>query len=172
MINAYHKYILHPFWNILNGLKNIIRWTPIIWYDRDWDFDYTLRILITKLEFQKNTLLKNSLEEDDSLLEKIDDMDEVIELLLDVSDQSVYEDPAYTEYTDKWGHPDYYFIPSESNPGSFEMKDRLEERYTEEQLEQRSNDLKFLLEEAHNERVSDYKKALSIIRKKSDGWWY
>ena len=36
----------------MRRIKNLIRWIPIIWKDRDWDFYFTYEILKKKLEFQ------------------------------------------------------------------------------------------------------------------------
>lgn len=38
--------------DIYRSIKNIIRWFPIIWKDRDWDGSYIYTILQTKLKFQ------------------------------------------------------------------------------------------------------------------------
>jgi len=31
--------------NLYCGIKNIIRWTPVIWNDEDWDWEYLANIL-------------------------------------------------------------------------------------------------------------------------------
>ena len=36
----------------INSVKNIIRWFPIIWKDRDWDGWYIYTILETKIKHQ------------------------------------------------------------------------------------------------------------------------
>lgn len=41
----YHK-------NFIWGIKNLIKWFPVIWRDRDWDFNYIYKILQFKLEQQ------------------------------------------------------------------------------------------------------------------------
>jgi hypothetical protein len=38
--------------NIIRGIKNLWRWFPIIWKDRDWDDYYIWEILKTKLKHQ------------------------------------------------------------------------------------------------------------------------
>lgn len=50
--------ILH--WRIrsfLTGCKNVIRWSPTIFKDRDWDGHYILKILQKKIEFQRKELV-------------------------------------------------------------------------------------------------------------------
>lgn len=35
--------------NFKQGIKNIIKWTPLIWNDRDYDWNYLMRMLEKKL---------------------------------------------------------------------------------------------------------------------------
>jgi hypothetical protein len=51
------KYIIP---NIIDGIKNIIKWFPIIWKDRDYDHSYIFDILKNKLSNQKNYLFKRN----------------------------------------------------------------------------------------------------------------
>ena len=39
-------------------IKNIVRWIPVLWKDRDWDYWHTLEILKTKLKFQSEYFRK------------------------------------------------------------------------------------------------------------------
>ena len=41
----------------LEGVKNIIRWIPTLYHDRDWDGVYILKILQKKIEFQRKELV-------------------------------------------------------------------------------------------------------------------
>ena len=38
--------------NFISGIKNLIRWFPIIWKDRDWDDRFIWQIMIQKIKFQ------------------------------------------------------------------------------------------------------------------------
>lgn len=42
--------ISHWWYCLVRGTKNCIKWFPIIWNDRDWDWEYLVRILKKKLE--------------------------------------------------------------------------------------------------------------------------
>jgi hypothetical protein len=44
-------------------IKNIIRWIPILWKDRDWDYWHTFEILKTKLKFQSEHFRKHGYHE-------------------------------------------------------------------------------------------------------------
>lgn len=41
----------------LTGVKNILKWMPTIYHDRDWDGDFILKILQKKIEFQRKELV-------------------------------------------------------------------------------------------------------------------
>ncbi len=40
-------------------VKHIIRWIPVLWKDRDWDYYYIFEILKTKLKFQSEHFRKH-----------------------------------------------------------------------------------------------------------------
>ena len=41
----YHK-------DFTSGIRNLIRWFPVIWKDRDWDDHFIWQLMIQKLKFQ------------------------------------------------------------------------------------------------------------------------
>jgi len=45
--------------DIVQGIENLIRWFPIVWKDRDWDSDFTWKMISQKLENQANYLTLN-----------------------------------------------------------------------------------------------------------------
>lgn len=46
------KYFRYPYYDFKQGIKNLIKWFPVIWKDRNWDHDFIFGILKFKL---KNT---------------------------------------------------------------------------------------------------------------------
>lgn len=46
------------FYNLKNGLSNIIEYFNIVWYDRDWDYSYIDRLLRFKLNKMANKMEK------------------------------------------------------------------------------------------------------------------
>ena len=48
----YHK-------DFVKGVKNLIRWFPVIWKDRDWDYRYIWDLNIQKLKFQSKYIGNN-----------------------------------------------------------------------------------------------------------------
>ena len=51
-INKYNDLIGYRLRHFRTSVKNLIRWFPVIWKDRDWDDHYIFEILKTKLKFQ------------------------------------------------------------------------------------------------------------------------
>jgi len=62
----YHKYLWWKFEgkyiisDTIKGIKNIVKWFPIIWKDRDYDHSYIFTILKKKLRYQADYLEKNN----------------------------------------------------------------------------------------------------------------
>ena len=51
--------VKHVHKTIWVGIKNIWKWFPVIWKDRDWDYYYIYQVLKFKLEKQANYLIKH-----------------------------------------------------------------------------------------------------------------
>ncbi len=83
----YHK-------DFVRGVKNLIRWFPVIWKDRDWDDYYIWALMINKLSFQAVYIRKNGIH-----LNHIRDaqrMELAVRLMKLVSEEHYHA--AYTEY--------------------------------------------------------------------------
>lgn len=50
--NWWYYNITWRFKSFYISIKNVIRWMPVIWKDRDWDDSFIFTILKTKLKFQ------------------------------------------------------------------------------------------------------------------------
>ena len=88
---------------IINKIKNLIRWFPVIWKDQDWDSEYTLNILIKKLEHQRDFFLSKDTHLVNSW-ETADEIDIAISKLIRTRDcWEYYEQLAHEELDVKWG---------------------------------------------------------------------
>jgi hypothetical protein len=61
----------------IRKIKNLIRWTPIIWKDRDWDYYFIYEILKHKLTFTEKFIREKGVhtfnnEDADGILKAID----------------------------------------------------------------------------------------------------
>ena len=60
--------VKHVHKTVWIGIKNLWRWFPIIWKDRDWDYYYIFQVLKFKLEKQAKHLNKYGSERDAELM--------------------------------------------------------------------------------------------------------
>jgi len=87
----------------ISRIKNLIRWFPVIWNDRDWDSEFTLDILLKKLEHQRDFFLSKDSHRANNW-ETADEIAIAISKLRHTRDcWEHYEQPAHEELDVKWG---------------------------------------------------------------------
>jgi hypothetical protein len=170
--------ILH--WRIryfLTGVKNIFRWIPTLYQDRNWDSWHIYTILQKKIEYQRQEIINaNRHTEIDR-----DNRDMTIALnLLERVKEEYYgmEDFHYSE-------TEFDFIPVEDNPNLKEMKMTvLSENYDEflkkypssvrKVLKENGNDLEKRnlchLVAKHNQEKAR-KLLFKLLEQKIERWW-
>ena len=95
--------------NIMEGIKNIIYWFPIIWKDRNWDQSFIYEVLKHKLKAQANYI-----ETKDRHTRAKQD---ARRMRLCVSLIQICQDDTYnTEYMD-YAETDFWFEDVEDKPG-------------------------------------------------------
>lgn len=104
--------MIHWLRNFKTGITNLIKWIPVIWKDRHWDYRYTLSILKHKLKLVEE-FLRSPHAYSAEALKDADNIKHTIEILDKVLNPIREEPPK--EF------PDVEFIPSKSHPGYFEM---------------------------------------------------
>jgi hypothetical protein len=80
--------------NFIQKIKNLIRWFPVIYKDRDWDHWFIYQILKTKLKYQSEHLRKHGYH--DSSESDADRIDLCIRLIEKVQNEE-YLDVALRE---------------------------------------------------------------------------
>lgn len=81
---------------ILNGLKNLRYWFPVIWKDRQWDYDFLLKLLLHKLERMEDYFIDG---DDDC---EIYELEECIGLIKKIRG-AIFIDEALDQHKKKWG---------------------------------------------------------------------
>jgi hypothetical protein len=161
----------------LIGIKNIFRWIPTLYQDRDWDSWHIYTILQKKIEYQRQEIINaNRHTEIDR-----DNRDMTIALnLLERVKEEYYgmEDFNYSE-------TEFDFIPVEDNPNLKEMKMTvLSENYDEflkkypssvrKVLKENGNDLEKRnlchLVAKHNQEKAR-KLLFKLLEQKIERWW-
>jgi hypothetical protein len=153
--------------NLKYGITNLIRWFPVIWEDRDWDYRYLLAILRFKLSNMRfaaeNYWITASADEDAK------DMGIAIGLIDRIANE-YQENLAFKKHRDKWGNPEYRSKPHECNPKFNELIIEYPNVKTEKDEQRRREDLRRLMlqaQKAHKGYI-DY---LMRILSKIEGWW-
>jgi len=167
--------ITYPFRDFYRRVKNVLRWLPTIWNDRDWDDSYITEILIRKLEFTRDFYLSDKPYSSEAK-RTADEIQEAISRLHQTKDSwDFYEDPAMEELQQKWGLTAFSFEPyehdKEGNVLTYELKTKTEKVNTEEEEEQYSKEFREASKTAHKQYMKDKIKAYKFIAKNIDKWW-
>lgn len=154
------------FRNIKYGIKNIIKWMPVIWNDRQWDQYYLYLMLRHKL-----SLMEKFFREDGITLsseEKAEKMELCI-LLLDRLIKSEYIYSAYKNHDKKWGEIE--MTTKELPNGNFSCHISRPNAITEKEKEQeRKETLRCAEREAYLEK-QDIGYLFNTIKKYILYWW-
>ena len=161
----------------LTGVKNIFKWMPTLYKDKDWDSWHIYNILQKKIEFQRQEIIyanrHTEIDRDNR------DMTVALNLL-----ERVKEEYYGVEYLD-YSETEFDFIPVEGNPNLKEMKKTvLSENYDEflkkypssvrKVLKENDNDLEkdtlCLLVARHNQEKAR-KLLFKLLEQKIERWW-
>jgi len=99
--------------DIYRSIRNVIRWLPIIWKDRDWDSYYIYEILKFKLQNQANYIGKQNRHTRSKREAEI--MRTCVKLIQRIQDE--YYAMEYMDYEDRI----FDFILSPTQPGLYEL---------------------------------------------------
>ena len=92
------------FWKLRNGIRNLIRWFPIIWNDGDWDYHFLLRVLRFKLQdLQGGISSRNRHVGCQRQMQRIDLCIKLLNRLL----ADNYHELAFASHDRKWGKPEF-----------------------------------------------------------------
>ena len=109
---------------LIDGIKNIIRWMPTIYHDRDWDQWHIYNVLQKKIEFQRKELINANRHTDINRDNR--DMTIVLNLI-----ERVNEDFYGVEYLD-YSESKFRFEPIEGDDEYYTMEqDLISENYDE-----------------------------------------
>jgi hypothetical protein len=109
---------------LIDGIKNIIRWMPTMYHDRDWDQWHIYNVLQKKIEFQRKELINANRHTDINRDNR--DMTIVLNLI-----ERVNEDFYGVEYLD-YSESKFRFEPIEGDDEYYTMeRDVISENYDE-----------------------------------------
>ena len=155
------------FRNIRFFFHNLIYWLPILWSDRDWDYNYLLRVLIHKLNgmerlFREHGRLENSEEVANEIQSVVHDLSIVEGGLLDQA--------AYAEHERKWGEVSFEYLPT-NNQEFFELRMNYPSAITQKQVEEAQADLMRLAKQADEDTFNLLLDAFTRMGEQLQEWW-
>ena len=146
------------YYNIKGGIKSFIKYLPIVWEMRDWDYIY----LFQMMKFQLNLLLKTikkGHEIDETRIPKEKDIQRCIILL----DNLIKDD-----YMERCGYESdrtrFKIIPLEDNPKLTKLVDVHPNCYLDEEFHK-------ILEESEKLQQQELKELFDIMNKNCLSWW-
>ena len=162
--------------SFLTGCKNVIRWSPTIFKDRDWDHWHIYNILQKKIEFQRKELINANRHTDINRDNR--DMTIVLNLI-----ERVNEDYYGTEHLD-YSKSKFRFEPIEGDDEYYTMEqDVISENYDEyikkypssvrkvlkEKPDLNKKDLCFWVARNNEEKAHDL--LHKILKERIRHWW-
>jgi hypothetical protein len=152
------------------GVKNIIRWTPIIYHDRDWDHTFMTDILIKKLENQRDFFMSGNAYAARSE-ELATEIQVAINGLKKTKDSwDFYEEPAYDAYNEKWGKPTFSWEKKDDDLSEFKIQ-RSGIILTPELEEESRKEFIQVMEDTFKKYIDDKVGVYKYIAEHQDGWW-
>lgn len=106
------------------GIRNLIKWLPVIWKDRDWDSYYIYKIIEHKLKLQSDSIGKRDIHVNAKRDAEV--MKTCVNLIQKITD-SFYE----LEYTDYY-KCDYWFEDINDKPGYSTMEHEIQGEWFDE----------------------------------------
>lgn len=117
LILKYIKYrvldiISYIQYDIPRGIKNLIRWFPLIWSDRDFDYHFLLSLLKQKITFLKDNF-KGEKYRNENLIKDLMVAENLIKRII----EDKYEGFLLDKHSEKYGDMEFLFedIPNSTN---------------------------------------------------------
>jgi hypothetical protein len=158
--------------DLYQGIKNLVRWFPIIWKDRDWDDHYIFEVLKFKLKNQSKYIGYHNRHV--SAKRDAEIMMLCVRLIEKVQDE--WYGREYNDYHET----ESVFTPSESHPGSYEwdLKELNEHfddyfkkysRIAKQVVEEDRGRKAFMIAKINEERA--HKLLFKILEQNIRRWW-
>ena len=162
--------ILWRFRYFYYGVKNIIRWIPTIYKDKDWDHSFMTDILVKKLENKRDFFLSGK-----AYAARSEELAAEIQIAINGLKKTkdswdFYEEPAYDTHNEKWGEPIFNWEKREDNLSELKIN-RTGIILTPELEEESRKEFSQLMEDTNKQYIADKIEVYKYIAEKQDGWW-
>ena len=161
------RLIQDAYYNVKNGIPNLIKWFPVIWEDRQWDFFYIWVLLHRKLY-----LMEKGIRQYSHHLYGKRDADQIklcVNILKRILDDN-YHDNVFKNHDKKWGKPHFNWeeIPNSENCSLDITRDNAK---TDKEKEQESKEFRILSKKVELQRMQDINYLFDYMKKHIQGWW-
>lgn len=154
-------------YDIPYGVKNLIRWFPVIWKDRNWDHYFIYVILRRKLQLMEQCIrhgMHTNCVKDANKIKRC-------VLLLNRLIEDNYHENVYYDYYKKWGQPEIVFKESEIEIGSCELNFKYPNVNSEEDDKLRQKHFKTKGNFEEDLRRQDIEMLFKLMEKYIESWW-
>jgi hypothetical protein len=150
------------------GTKNLIRWFPVIWKDRNWDHIFIYKIFRHKLYLQQKHIRTH-----DNHLSAKSDADKIMICvhLLDRLINDEYHEMAMKHHDAKWGDGKMEFTEYADDPNLHKLNIVYDNVHTEEDEAKEEKDFKRAMEHEKYLRDQDKNMLFDMMKKYIEGWW-
>ena len=154
------------YYKVKYGVQNLIKWFPLIWNDRDWDWHYWLEMNIKKLEGMEESIRNGCHTRCEFDADKI----KLALLALKRLEADDYHDNAFMFHNKKWGK----LKTSWGEKDELNCREWLSSRdkaRTDKEIEQERKESRRLFRHADYLQKQDIRYANEIITKYLFHWW-
>jgi len=167
------KVIKDAYYNVTQGIPNLIKWFPVIWSDRNWDFYFIWTLLHRKLYLMEKHIRQHS-----HHLYKERDADQIkicVNLLKRILDDEYYEN-VFKNHDKKWGKT--HFNWKKIDGEEFGYKEEVcslditrENAKTDEEKAQQTKEFRILSTKVEEQKKQDINYLFDYMKKHIQGWW-
>lgn len=155
------------FYNVKHGVMNLIKWFPVIWNDRGWDYHYWITMNIKKLEEMEKSIRNghhlNGDHDADNIRKAI--------LVLKRLDEDDYLGNALMFHDKKWGESNFRFEPTNDGTNCHEMHLDVEKATNDELKKQESKERSRCYRHSEYLKQQDLEFFNKIVTKYLFHWW-
>ena len=161
------------YYNIKNGISNLIIWFPVVWRNRPWDHYFIYDVLHKQL-----TLMERNIRLHGHHVHNLRDAKQ-IKLAINLLDRLIkddYHENVFKHHDKKWG--DTQINWKEINGEEFGYKDQVcalditrDNVKTDEQKAQERKEFRRLTPKVEKQRKQDIDFLFNYMKKHIQGWW-
>ena len=155
------------YYNIKNGISNLIRWFPVVWKDRDWDHTYIYDVLHFKLKNTEHCIRNGSHVKSDKDADRI----KICVNLLGRLIKDDYYDNVYKHFDKKWGELSFGSEKDEEREGYCKLIFKRSNDPNNEREEERDKEYKKLMNKEGYLIHQDLDLLFDIMKKNIQKWW-